>query len=236
MLEGIRGLFSFFTIMPFKKCEIPKILRFLYILPFVGFSIGCVSFWIANFFGILDINLGLTLGLFFLYFLTGFLHLDGLIDTGDAWMVKDKDKRLEIMKDSKIGVGGFGFAFFIIVITLFALFDVGYIGLILSETYAKLGMTSCIYFSNPLEVGLGKQFIEGIDSLQFLMSVFLTFILTFFIYKLAAILVFSMIVFGYLFARLSSHSFGGSTGDVLGASHEISRTLSLLVIICINVL
>ncbi|MFQ6050461.1 MAG: adenosylcobinamide-GDP ribazoletransferase [Candidatus Hydrothermarchaeota archaeon] len=236
MLNGIRGLFSFFTVMPFKKCEISEIIKFLYLLPFVGFSLGCFSYWIANFIGILDMKLGLTAGLFSLYFLTGFLHLDGLIDVGDAWMIKDREKRVEIMKDSNIGVGGFGIAIFTILITFFSLLELGYVGLILSETYAKLGMISCMYFGNPLWNGLGKHFVEGIDSKQFLSGVFIALFFTYLIYKPAPILVILTVIFGYSFAKLSASSFGGTTGDTLGASHEISRVLSLVVILCINAL
>ncbi|MEK6558784.1 MAG: adenosylcobinamide-GDP ribazoletransferase, partial [Planctomycetota bacterium] len=99
---------------------------------------GCVVFW----FPVVGFCIGVFLSIAYLLFcsffpnliadaliiliyiaITGALHLDGLADTCDGiWGGWNKEKRLEIMKDSRIGVFG--------AIGLICVLGIKYIGLL----------------------------------------------------------------------------------------------------------
>lgn len=74
--------------------------------PFVGAAVGAVMLameWICRYFGMS--NEFITVALMMVpVFVTGGIHVDGLLDTSDAlssW--RDREKRLEILKDSHAG-------------------------------------------------------------------------------------------------------------------------------------
>ena len=74
--------------------------------PFVGAAIGLVTLtaeWICRYFGMSNSFIAAVLVLVPVL-VTGGIHVDGLLDTSDAlssW--RDREKRLEILKDSHAG-------------------------------------------------------------------------------------------------------------------------------------
>ncbi|MEL6620893.1 MAG: adenosylcobinamide-GDP ribazoletransferase [Pseudomonadota bacterium] len=83
--------------------------RAVWAYPLVGLGLGLVVAtlsWLSNSAGLTDsATAGLMLAALIL--LTGAMHEDGLADTADGlWGGHDRDRRLEIMKDSRIGAYG----------------------------------------------------------------------------------------------------------------------------------
>lgn len=99
---------SFLTLIPLGrfsgKLDGSSILYF----PLVGILIGCLLAgvdWLGSLF--LYDELRVLVDVAFLALITGGLHLDGLADSIDAlYILHDKKKSLEIMKDPHIGVMG----------------------------------------------------------------------------------------------------------------------------------
>jgi adenosylcobinamide-GDP ribazoletransferase len=77
--------------------------------PLVGAMLGMICAVLATISGGIGLTSGLTAGLIlaFCVIVTGAMHEDGLADSADGlWGGWDKARRLEIMKDSHIGVYG----------------------------------------------------------------------------------------------------------------------------------
>ncbi len=79
----------------------------MYYFPLVGFIIGIITYLVSLLVGIMFPRDALVIAIIAVFtevFLTGALHLDGLGDTADAFFSnRDKDRMLEIMKDSRLG-------------------------------------------------------------------------------------------------------------------------------------
>ncbi len=120
ILIGVCINLQFFTSIPMKR-ELP-INRFylsyaLRTFPLLGFVQGAiyafVLYVLQSYTPFSDMILAFGLWLL-LILLSGGIHLDGLMDTSDAYFsYKDVDKRLEIMKDPRAG------AFGVLAITVF---------------------------------------------------------------------------------------------------------------------
>jgi adenosylcobinamide-GDP ribazoletransferase len=107
-MKGLIAALKFLTIIPFGKSAIYEPKGMVPFFPIVGLIIGllvsvfdqiALIFWPVQTTSILDVVL--------LAVLTAALHIDGLGDTADGLMGHhSREKALEIMKDSRIGVMG----------------------------------------------------------------------------------------------------------------------------------
>ena len=124
--------------MPFKGPEsFDQIADSFYIAPFIGLVIGCLSGFVAYFLALVFQPL-LTgiLALGFLLFITGLHHTDGLFDFGDGLMAHgNPERRLEVMKDLRIGVGGLGLGFIVLITTFLSISEISRLS---SPLYAPL--------------------------------------------------------------------------------------------------
>nr|WP_205626710.1 adenosylcobinamide-GDP ribazoletransferase [Tetragenococcus halophilus] len=120
MLDKLRLFFTgilvnlqFFTSIPIKKqfsLGQNQLSYALQTFPILGFLQGSVYaafiYILQNFTPFTDLIITLFVWLL-LIVLSGGIHLDGLIDTSDAYFsYKDPEKRLEIMKDPRTGAFG----------------------------------------------------------------------------------------------------------------------------------
>ncbi len=111
ILNDFLLMIQFFTRIPVNKnlqCEKENFKRGAFFLPVVAFIIGGMEFLIylglKNF---LPANVIIVLLILFTAMVTGGLHMDGLADTCDGFFsLRDKERIVEIMKDSRIGSYG----------------------------------------------------------------------------------------------------------------------------------
>jgi len=165
---------------------------------------------------------------------TGFHHLDGLIDMGDALMSHGSfERKIEIMRDPRIGTGGLGLLIMVSSLTVASVYsipsDIIFQGLLISEVSAKICLTGCALVSRPLDSGTGRHFITAarnplIAPVWFLWSA-AAYLLLGIPGALGVVVAAASGVFIGFTAR---RNFYWSTGDVLGASNEIGRMMSLL--------
>ena len=244
MLREIIGLISFLTILPLNiHYNIPKIAKHTWLFPIIGAIIGTIG-------GIITIILQLiktppiiiaSLIYGFLIWFTGFHHLDGLIDMGDALMAHGTpEDKLKIMKDNRIGTGGLGLFLIIALTTFTCIYSIPTAKLptiiIISEIGAKMGLVSSCIISKPQEKGIGRHFIKEMDKKKFIASSLLSLIIGFSLLKYHGLIgILASIIGGLFIGAVARKNFKYTTGDVLGASNEFNRMTTLLSItIAIN--
>ena len=167
--------------------------------------------------------------------ITGGLHLDGLADTTDAFgSLRDRDRMLEIMKDSRIGTFG------VLAIIGVLLGRVALYGTLLEQELplrmllgilavipciSRTGMVLLIYSSRyAREQGLGGMFFTYRNQLD--VAFFITLLLAGGLIYLMLPSVISLVLVGSAALAGIWHRFrcyrkiGGMTGDTLGAGLE----------------
>lgn len=165
--------------------------------------------------------------------LTGAFHEDGLADTADALGGFSRQRRLEIMRDSRIGTFG---ALALILVTLgkvAALGELsgteGLLALVAAHALGRTGaLTLMLILSGARPAGLGAVYTAHLSR----RSVAVVVVLFFGTAALSGVagLAASVAVVGVatMMAVLASRRFGGLTGDVLGATEQIGE-LAVLV-------
>lgn len=166
---------------------------------------------------------------------TGGIHLDGWIDTSDAYFsFQDREKRLQIMKDPRTGAFG--------VISLLVLLSCRFLFIyeVIWNTHliTFILIASIPFFSRTImgvllltvksakNEGLGRMFQDAVtisDLWIYPVYILLVLLLVFFwVHQLAliGILLVVALVFYLVCRRNVLQWFGGITGDVLGATVE----------------
>ena len=236
-MNGLLLAIQFFTVLPIEK-ELPlgrkEVTAMFIALPFVGAAIGAVMYAVS----VLMIDVlgsGTLLTAVFIVLsgivLTGGLHLDGWADTADAFFsYRDRDKRLEILEDPRLGAFG-TMGLVLLIIVKIALFHevleqgLGHMVLFIALPFlARAGMNS--YFStiqSAKNKGLayffkGKIRANHVILLSIVSAGAVLIGLGYVVGNvMLPLLLFAVIAVGILlFRNWSLKHFGGVTGDLLG--------------------
>jgi adenosylcobinamide-GDP ribazoletransferase len=240
--------FAFLTILPMPKVKwTPVRLRYFPLaLPLVGIAVGGLG---AAFFGALS-NYGRCLPGFssalmtcFYLALTGGLHMDGLLDTCDAvFSRQDRETRLKILSDTHVGAfAAMGCAAALLSKTAlfsdlfavsrhFRLLDVPFL-LAFVPVYSRVGLGILLYLPFAREDGLARTLggTRLAGGCFFLIAVYtlLSVALVSFFQLRDAIVPLTGAVLLYFYGRYCVRTFGGITGDLLGAFVELSEIAML---------
>lgn len=202
--------------------------------PLVGLLLGGVAGAVSLAVSGLGPFLAAVLAVLALVLMTGALHEDGLADVADGfWGGFERARRLEIMKDSRIGAYGvlalvFGFALRVGALAeLGALMALG----LMSAAMLSRAVMAAVMAALPNARGEGLSAQTGRPPamaalLAGLLAFAGTLALTGFGAALAALLAAAVAGFGC--AALARAKIGGQTGDVLGASQQVSEVAVLL--------
>jgi adenosylcobinamide-GDP ribazoletransferase len=207
--------------------------------PVIGAGVGLVAalvYWLAYSFG-LQPFVAATLAVASTLAVTGCLHEDGLADTADGFGGgTTQERKLEIMRDSRIGSYGAAALIFSIMLRVGAAASLAEpalaaAALIAANAGARAAMPifmRSVERARPdglsAEAGAPPQESAGIALLIGLAIVWLC--LGFSAMLLVLVLAAAALV---LMAWLSKSQVGGQTGDVLGAVEQVSEVLILLV-------
>ena len=237
MLKEIGSVFSFLTIIPANNSSIETVAKYMYIFPIVGILIGLLigsfAFGLSIFLDPLIVSL-LVVGA--LSVITGIHHTDGLADFADGLMTKGtKEKKLQAMKDVSTGSAGIvsvvlyivGMIIAISLMSGFVLFQ----AILLSEILAKFSMVLQASMGRSASVGSNSPFVQIMrDKKRLAIAGIITLIPLVVIGGTVGLFVFAGgIVVTMFILAISTRSFGGITGDVLGATNEITRLSSLII-------
>jgi adenosylcobinamide-GDP ribazoletransferase len=241
-LKPIRSVLAFLTILPVGKQnhDIYYVAKNMYLFPVAGLVIGAIigamALGISNFLHPLLIGFLVTGALMII---TGVHHTDALADLADGLMAKGgKEAKHKAMLDPAVGSAGVAvlvmyFAGMIIVFnTGFASGLAIFTSVITAEVIAKYVMVLLANRGLSAWEGFSSPFIVAMkDRRKMLAATGIMVAIVGFASSYAgfAALVISLIL-AELMKHISSKSFGGISGDVLGASNEITRLSSLIVL------
>ncbi len=165
-----------------------------------------------------------------LAWLTGGLHLDGLADTADGFAgSRDQARRLEIMKDSRIGAMGSLTLSLLVMLKAAALARPGVrdAALLLGPVCGRLHLVFTLYLlPGARPGGLGEQFQTHATVAALVFALF-TAIATglFLLSPIVTALTFAVtLVITVSFHALCRAKISGMTGDTLGAGCELTET------------
>lgn len=236
-MDGLLLALQFMTRIPVKKqleFSEKNIKTAIAFFPLIGLVIGTAAglayLGLRSYSG----NTAAIAALFVVVILTGGLHLDGLSDTLDGFLSnRDKERTLEIMRDSRIG--SFGVIGLILVLLAKFVFmsELGleeWIGIPVAMINSRFAASIMISrFPSARSEGLGSLFRRSRPGKAVLIALagYSIFLLLFRPQALVAAA--GAIISGYLLGGWSMKKIGGLTGDVYGAGIEISEMVSMAI-------
>ncbi len=230
---------QFLTRIPINislKVEEKDFIEGIIYFPIVGLIMGMI---ILSSYYIGDLILGKLLGSVFAVameiFITGGLNLDGLANTFDGvYSNRQKDRILEIMEDRRLGTKGAIAIILLLMIKIVLINEISvpniYPILLLMPVYSRLNLVYACMISEPsLNYGMGSMIIGKVDSKKFLITFFMTMLLSL-IYIPSILSILLLFIFTKQYTKHISNKIDGMTEDTLGALCEISEILFVFLI------
>jgi adenosylcobinamide-GDP ribazoletransferase len=246
MLKEVKHLLSFLTTIPVSMDEdlLIDTAKTMFLFPLIGAFIGLLAGlfgWVT--FQFLPSLVAGALVLGFLLLITGLHHTDGLLDFGDGIMAHGTaERKIEIMHDQLTGAGGLSLGIVTFLITFLSIAelnsDIVIQGLIVVEVSAKLSMVIGAYAGRSTHQGMSSCFLEimhgknGTLRMIVAMAISLGISLPL-LWLRGAFVVFTSIITSLVMVEISHRNFNGVTGDVLGATNELARMVSLVSLLAV---
>ena len=237
-IKSLLGLLTFSTILPINVfTSIEYMTKLTWCWPFLHIFIGILAA-ICGYVSLEVLHLNsfftATTVYAFLMLITGYNHLDGVMDMADGVMVHgDPEKKIRVMKDSSVGAGGVATLFLVASLTiggLYNILDYNFIyGIIICEMSAKISLLTTALLSKPLTPGIGSYFIKETNLTNYFASTVIISIIAILLSNVVGLFgVIGAIVSGMIIAVIARRNFIVANGDVLGMSNEVGRLFSLL--------
>jgi adenosylcobinamide-GDP ribazoletransferase len=237
MFRQVGSVFSFLTIIPTGSSDLQTVARHMYLFPIIGIAIGLMigstAYGLSLFLEPLIVGLLITAAL---VLITGIHHTDGLSDFADGLMARGtKQKKLEVMRDPAVGSAGIIAIVLYVAGTVIALstikgFEI-FVAILAAEIIAKFSMVLLASFGPSAWEGSNSPFVDSMKNRKKL--VIATIVTVGFIAVLqnnAGFLALGVgIILTLIILVVSRRSFGGISGDIMGATNEITRVASFLV-------
>lgn len=214
--------------------------------PLVGFVIGLISYLVGTLsIKVFDPFVTSILIVGGEVIITGGLHIDGLGDTFDAiYSNRDKERMLEIMKDSRLGTNSLLAILFLVLMKIGIITNIINANLlwiiIFMPIVSRLGVIVMLYKTvTPRKVGMGNVFIGKATSGMFITAIVYSIGIIFLVSKFVFLspdlllikLLMSIVVgmlFAYLFKNHIYKKIDGVTGDILGCTIELGELVFIL--------
>ena len=183
----------------------------------------------------------------FLLVITGLQHFDGLIDLGNALGRRNEQDRKLAAHAWNVNYSGAFFAIvveFVAFLGLFLLISFFSSSLLLVfaviisvEVAAKLAMVTLVWIGKPTHKGLGSVFLKKAKKRLNFVAYVISALFAFVLFSLAVDplfgflsvgLVFISIPVAYIMGKVAEKVFGGVSGDSIGATNEVTRTILLV--------
>ncbi|MCK5021835.1 MAG: adenosylcobinamide-GDP ribazoletransferase [Candidatus Pacebacteria bacterium] len=235
-----------FTRIPFPQkdlnLDMDELYKSMAFFPFCGFIIGlfcsAILYSLQN---ILPVNILILTVIFIMTIITGAFHEDGLADVCDSYGGYTKEKKLEIMRDSRIGTFGVLGLIMLIFFKFFLLKEISLeilpIAIITSLTIGRFCVIPIIKLYSCLERDEGEQnYVSHILNFNY-RTLFIAFLFTIIITGLvlgfikALLILFIVQIIILLIGIYFKHSLGGISGDVCGTLEQIGELIVYLLFI-----
>jgi adenosylcobinamide-GDP ribazoletransferase len=209
----------------------------------INFLLGLINPVIALPTGFISILIVSAMTVAFLLVLTGLQHFDGLIDLGNTLGLRNVQDRKTVAHAWTVTYGGallaiiIEFATFIGLLFVNPLFAFG--AIIAAELSAKLSMVTIVWIGKPTHKGLGSIFLKKakkkLNIIAYALSVLIVYPFFAFGHSLSlgfvgvgAVLV--SIPVAFVMEKIGEKVFGGVSGDMIGATNETARAVTLIVL------
>ena len=244
MIKEIKSLFSFLTILTLsmdKNC-LTDSARAMFLFPLVGAFIGLLAGlfgWVTS--QVLPSLVVGALVLSLLLLITGLHHTDGLLDFGDGVMAHGSaERKIEIMHDQLTGAGGLSLGIMTFLITALSIAELNtYIiiqGIVVAEISAKLSMVIGAWAGKAAHKGMSSHFLEAMHGKKGTARLIAALVISFgitlpLLWFAGAVALLAAIMTSLIMVGISQRHFKGVTGDVLGATNELTRMVSLITLL-----
>lgn len=240
-LRPVQSVLAFLTILPVGRGEhdIHYIAKNMYLFPLAGAAIGIIVGAMA--FGTSFFLPSLMVGLLAagaLVIVTGVHHTDALADFADGLMAKGgKEVKRKAMMDPAVGSAGVA-ALVMYFAGMIIVFNTGFPGfkvftsIVAAEVIAKYVMVLLTFKGISAWEGFSSPFTAAMkDGRRMVAATAIMLPIVWFAAGLPGMAALGVaIVLGALLRHVSKRSFGGISGDVLGASNEMTRLSSLIML------
>ena len=239
----MKGLLSFFTVLPVRGASLEEAAREVRLLPLIGLLTGLPGAVLLLAAHIVPPGVSATLALGAVLLAAGLHHADGVLDVGDAIMAHGSpDRRRDVLEDTRVGIGGLGALFLVYAPTVGALAALcaisparAALALLAGEVAARSAMLLMLAFGKPADSRSSSvPFVRALSGPHRTPAVIvallapLPFLLATSALAPLAILAAPLVALGAL--RISAAKFGGIGGDVVGATGEVSRAALLVLL------
>ncbi len=236
----MKALLSFFTALPLRGASLEEAARQAYLLPLVGIFTGLPgAALILLAYSSVPPGVAATLALGAVLLAAGLHHADGVLDVGDALMVRGSPaRRRQVLADVRVGIGGIGALFVVYAPAMAALATMAAVSpwraalaLLAGEVSARSAMLLMLAFGDPADrTSSSIPFVRALEGRQRSAGLGLALLspLPFLLPTGAALAVLSAPLVALCGLRLSRAAFGGIGGDAVGAAGETCRAVLLV--------
>lgn len=256
-IKTFRDLLAFLTIIPMGSGEdfVTTSAEYMFLFPLMGGLIGLFAagyfllsgfiisalLWVVNFLVQVPQDFLFKLSpaimtLAFLLVLTGLQHFDGLVDLGNAIGLGKLEERREAAHAWIVTYKGAFLAIFVEAVAFLGLFFINPVWavqvIIVAEVAAKLGMVTIVTVGQPMSKGLGARFMEKAKRKRTIVSYVISILIVVPLLGLWGLLAVAVsILLGVLMKRVAKSIFGGVSGDMIGATNETVRAVTLILMV-----
>jgi adenosylcobinamide-GDP ribazoletransferase len=238
----LKALLSFFTVLPVRRASLQEAAREVRLLPLVGLVTGLPGAVLLLTAHMVPPGVAATLALGAVLLAAGLHHADGVLDVGDALMAHGgPGRRREVLRDTRVGIGGLGALFLVYAPTVAALAALcatspgrAALALFAGEVSARSAMLLVLVFGEPADLRSSTlPFVRALSGPHRTPAVIVALLapLPFLLAMsalLAPLVVLALPLVGLGALRISAVKFGGIGGDVVGATGEVCRAVVLI--------
>ncbi len=223
LLRVVKSQLAFFTVVP-VKASFEDAVRYSAFAPLIVGPIAALLDF-GSFYSLSLLSpLAVVATLAVIEAFRGFNHLDGLLDFGDALMVKGtREDKIRALKDVQVGAGGMGLFLVYLVLSIAALTSAraDFLLFLSVESLSRaLGIAIAYYSKHMPESSMGRAFKEG--------AIVKPLVLVWVVLFGSPLQWATFLLMFYAFRTYSERAFGGVNGDVSGAAITLSTPLHMI--------
>lgn len=212
--------------------------------PLVGALVGLLlSSFLLVAYQLLPASIAVVLMLIMGVRLTGAFHEDGLADVADSAGAFDVDRKLEIMRDSRVGTYG-AMALILLVLGKFILLteliaiDIGYcvaalVSAHILSRWSSVWLMATEQYARP--EAANKVVADGVTHKLFIQSTIVASLLLAPLFWISSPIIIVLLPIAWITVAMCAkrfrYAYGGITGDCLGAANQVVEFIVLLVVL-----
>jgi adenosylcobinamide-GDP ribazoletransferase len=207
----------------------------------VGFLLGLINIFVALPTGFVTQLFSAAMTIAFLLVLTGLQHFDGLIDLGNAVGLRNMHDRKMVAHAWTVTYSGAVLALVVEFTAFVGLFFVNPVfafgAIIIAEVAAKLSMVTIVWVGKPSHKGLGSIFLSKAKKKLYAVAYIIAILIVYPFFALTGNPILGLVGIGivlvsipvaFVMEKVSESVFGGVSGDMIGATNEVARAVTLV--------